>query len=500
VKKHRSKKRFVLNMRLIPPRQGGGAASRLRSALLFLLLLALAAPASAQATWSAPLTLSATGQSAYQPQVGLDQSGNAVFTWSRPDSTTDCNGGPCTRIQARARSTDGTLSAVQTLSERGQNAAVDPEVAVDQSGDAVFVWRRRDGTTDCNGYPGCLRAQTRTRFASGALSPIQTVSPPGQHSYEPHVGVDQSGNAVFVWRGWDPATCGTCFHILARARSVAGTLSATETLSGGVATAPQVAVDQSGDAVFAWMGYDGTTDCGAFGCYRVQTRFRSAAGTLTSLQNISPAGKKGANSPQLGVDQSGNAVFAWRRPDATTDCSGSGCQLVQTRARAAAGTLSAVQTLSSPGQNAAYPDLAVDQGGDAVFAWRRPDATTDCFGSGCQRVQTRARTASGLLSTIQNLSQAGEPTDYPPHVGIDQSANAVFVWLSIDGTTDCGGNYCVRARARSAAGVLSAIQTVSATGQDASVPQVAVDPGGSAIAVWERFDGTYVRVQAAVGP
>jgi hypothetical protein len=48
--------------------------------------------------------------------------------------------------------------------------------------------------------------------------------------------------------------------------------------------------------------------------------------------------------------------------------------------------------------------------------------------------------------------------------------------------------------------VLGPIQTLSGAGQDAFAPQVAVDSGGNAVAVWRRFDGTNFRVQAAAGP
>ena len=42
-------------------------------------------------------TLSAAGQTAFDPQVAVDADGDAVFTWARYDGTES-------RVQARARS------------------------------------------------------------------------------------------------------------------------------------------------------------------------------------------------------------------------------------------------------------------------------------------------------------------------------------------------------------------------------------------------------------
>ena len=111
------------------------------------------------------------------------------------------------------------------------------------------------------------------------------------------------------------------------------------------------------------------------------------------MQTLSPSGQA-ANGPQVAVDTDGDAVFTWYRFDGAH-------QRVQGRARASNGTLSAAQTLSAAGQSATIPQVAVDADGDAVFTWQRSDGTNS-------RVQARARTAGGTLSTAQTLSTAGE--------------------------------------------------------------------------------------------
>ena len=53
--------------------------------LLLLLAVVLALPASAHATWTAPVDISGPGQDASAPQVAVDPNGNAVFVWQRPE-------------------------------------------------------------------------------------------------------------------------------------------------------------------------------------------------------------------------------------------------------------------------------------------------------------------------------------------------------------------------------------------------------------------------------
>jgi hypothetical protein len=474
----------------------------LRLAVAFLAATAALAPASLEAAFTAPVTLSFPGQHASDAQVAMDPGGNAVFAWQRIDATTDCGGSGCSRIQTRVRSAAGALSATQTLSVAGQSAD-DVQVGVDSSGNAVFVWSRRDGTTDCGGF-SCFRVQARVRSAAGALSGIHILSAAGQNAFDAQVAVDPNGNAVFAWSRQDGTTdCGgfSCSRIQARVRSAAGALSTTQTLSdpGQNATDPEVAVDPNGNAVFAWQRSDGTAGCGGTGCSRIQGRVRSAAGTLSVVQTLSAAGQN-ASDAQVAVDPNGKAVFAWQRPDGTTGCGGSGCVRIGARARSAAGALSAPQTLSIPGQNAIEPLVGVDASGNALFVWQRSGAIAGCAGAGCSAVQSRARTAAGALSATQGIS-APNQVGGDPELAVDPNGNAVVVWSGSDGT-----NNRVHARTRSAAGVLGAIQTLSDAGQSALEPEIGVDPNGNAAAVWTRSDGTTgcgggcSRVQAAIGP
>jgi hypothetical protein len=461
----------------------------------FLLLAALAFPATAAAVWSAPVTLSAAGQDGKYPQVAADSTGNAVFAWERSDGSTACNNFPCERIQGRARSAAGTLSAVQNISAAGKYA-INPQVAVDPNGNAVFIWAQQVTPTE-------VVIVARRRSAGGVLGSPKSISakigPKGGYPYggEAVVGVDSNGNAVIVWERTD--TAGDV-RIQTRSLSASGTLSSIQNLSpsGKDGSRPHVAVDPNGNAVFVWNSSDKTTNCSGGGpCSSAQARTRTAAGVLSAIQTLSSGGGQAAQDavfqlPQVGVDAGGNAIFVWRRYDQTTNCGGGPCPRIWTRARSAAGVLSATQTVSGPiGANLVPPQVATDQSGDAVFVWQATDSM------GFPRINGRARSAAGGLSTIQVLSDANATA---PQVGVDAGGNALFVWQQ--GASGCQTFPCYRiqTRARSAQGTLSSVEFLSAAGQTANEPHVAVAANGMAAADWRRFDGTKYRIQGAGGP
>ena len=344
------------------------------------------------------------------------------------------------------------------VSKEGQNALT-PKLAVDDSGTA-FVWVRP--------VSGDLIVQARLRSFFGTLGPVHDISPPGEDAFRPDVAIDTDGDAVITWQRSD----GTNVRIQARQLSTDNTLTAVQDLSapGQDASAPQVSVADEGDAVFTWLQFNGTID-------RVQARARAADGTLSPVQVISPPGKQSFD-PNVGVDANGDAVLVWRSSQSTA-------VRVQTRARSALGTLTSIQTLSGQNGSTGEPEVAVDDGGDAVFTWRRSV-------TGVQRIETRVRSAAGVLSAnVQQLSPAGQSA-FQPHVGVDTDGDAVYTWQRSDGT-----NTRIQSRARTfSTGVLSPVQDLSEAGQNADSPQVAVDIFGNAAFVWRRFDGANSVVQA----
>jgi len=305
-------------------------------------------------------------------------------------------------------------------------------------------------------------------WAAPAWLAPQDLSAAGQGAYDPQVAFDGQGNAIAVWSRFD----GTNFIVQAAARAAGGSFGAPQDLSaaGQKAGFSQVAVDGQGNAIAVWSRFDGTN-------FIVQAAARAAGGSFGAPQDLSAAGQ-GAFNPQVAFDGQGNAIAVWHRFDAGTNT------IVQAAARAAGGSFGAPQDLSAAGQNASFPEVAVDGQGNAIAVWRRFDGTNFI-------VQAAARAAGGSFGAPQDLSAAGQKAGFP-EVAVDGQGNAIAVWQRFDGT-----NFIVQAAARAAGGSFGAPQDLSAAGQTANDPQVAVDGQGNAIAVWSRSNGTNDIVQAA---
>ena len=428
--------------------------------------------------WLAPQNLSAAGQHAYDPQVAVDGRGNAIAVWQRSDGTN-------TIVQAAARAAGGSFGAPQDLSTAGQTAH-DPQVAVDGQGNAIAVWSASNGTN--------FIVQAAVRAAGGSFGAPQDVSAAGQDAVFPQVAVDGRGNAIAVWSRFD----GTNFIMQAAARVAAsrrrrryvtpkrgGTFGAPQDLSaaGQDAFNPQVAFDGQGNAIAVWHRFDAGTNTIVQAARAAASRRRrrystpERGGTFGAPQDLSAAGQS-ASFSEVAVDGRGNAIAVWRRFDGTNF-------IVQAAVRAAGGTFGAAQDLSAAGQKAGFPEVAVDGQGNAIAVWQRFDGTNFIM-------QAAVRAAGGSFGAPQDLSAAGQ-TAHDPQVAVDGRGNAIAVWSRSNGT-----NFIVQAAARAAGGSFGAPQDVSTAGQDAHVPQVAVDGRGNAIAVWSRSNGTNDIVQAAV--
>jgi hypothetical protein len=129
----------------LPSKHGPVRLSSIYVRLLSMLAVALLATAtSANASFSGAEDISPAGQNGFEPVLGVDTQGKAVFGWRRS-----------TGVLTRTRSAAGALSAVQIVSGQAPTSTflLSPQVAVDPGGNAVFAWARDDGSTQCGGGP-----------------------------------------------------------------------------------------------------------------------------------------------------------------------------------------------------------------------------------------------------------------------------------------------------------------------------------------------------------
>lgn len=136
-----------------------------------------------------------------------------------------------------------------------------PLVMVDPSGNAVAIWRNRNGTIyNIQG--------SSMPVGSGAWTTAIDISDPTLAALSPRLEMDSTGNAFVVWTGWN----GSNFLIYAAMFPAGGswpTYPATAISSlGQDSFGPHLSVGTTGYAIVSWITFSG-------GVYSTQTAIYS---------------------------------------------------------------------------------------------------------------------------------------------------------------------------------------------------------------------------------
>ena len=335
--------------------------------------------------------------SAFYPKVAIDDSGNAIAVWYQED-------GMRTNIWAN-RYVVGFGWGTATLIETDDfGFALYPEVAVDGSGNAIVVWHQDDGSRYniwANHFVIGLGWSTATLIETDNAG----------NALQPEVAIDSSGNAIAVWYQDD----GTRYNILAN-RYVVGTgwgiATLIETDNTGEAYYPQVAFDASGNAIAVWHQDDGTR-------YNVWAN-RYVVGTGWGTPTLIETENTDAYPPQIAVCSSGTATAVWYQDDGTHLSIWANRYIIGTGWN----TASLIET--DDAGDARYPEVAVDDNGNAIAVWRQDDGTLLNIWVNHYIEGTGWGTAT-LLET-ENAGSA-----YYPKVVVDGNGNAIAVWYQDDG-------------------------------------------------------------------
>lgn len=346
-----------------------------------------------------PIRTLSAGPVERAPQLATNAAGDVTFAWI---STGD-------RLRTRTLTAAGALSDAQTVSG-STHVARRQQVALDPSGNATFVWERLDG--------GAYRVHARVRMADGTMAPPQSVSPENAEHPDPQVAVDDAGQATIVWEQFYPQGKRA---IAERVGSAAGVLSPRVEIGRGTQlypAEPQVAVGSSGDASIAWINGQGRPRVRA--PLVGSEDLRSARGTTgprvavdaSGLTTVVADGPRGINAfdcsvttncitqrlvtstnshdPALAVSAAENhATFVWLLSEPGQP------PVIQTVRRIGPSTYTGRGDLSaSTGTPRRAPQVAAAPDDNAFIVWEETSS-----------VQARARAANGTLSPIEDLTQ-----------------------------------------------------------------------------------------------
>jgi hypothetical protein len=418
-------------------------------ALALLGCLWLAAPALAAPTWLQPIELSESGS---EPQVAANAEGDAVAIWERSEGSSSV-------IETSSRPAGGEWGAAVDLgpagpypnSQPGFGPNGKPQVAIGADGAAVATWLGYNGSD--------FVIESASRSAAGQWSAAAELSTAAEEPAA-QVAIDAAGTAVAIWTGANRTP--------ESARRPAGGQWSTPTeLSTQSGSEPQIALDAAGDSTAVWSIREGP----------IQIASRPAGGQWSIPTALSAAGQI-ASSPEIAIDGAGGAVAAWAQYETSS-------RTIQSASRPAGGQWSAQTGLSPEGQSSFRPHIAADAAGDAVLIWER-------YVGSATVVESTSRPANGDWSTPTDLS-AGQDAALA-QLAMNASGDAVAVWTRV-----LEYENVIETAARPAGGQWGPPTEFSAAGgQSYSYsPQVAMDGGGDAVAVWPHYDGSSLTIQAA---
>ena len=200
--------------------------------------------------WSAPVRIVASGNGMGSPRLRADAAGNAIAVWfERPTTRNEVHA-------ARFTASSGSWSAPAMLND-GAAQAYEPELAMTSTGDAIVVWTEAGDSGQAAGI-GANRYLAATAAWSGETRFQPVGASPG---VSPHVAVDGTGNAIAVWLqgAMGDATRLEVWAAPFDAQGARWALPAklmtdpTAYTEGGESQAPQIALGTGGDAVVVWV-------------------------------------------------------------------------------------------------------------------------------------------------------------------------------------------------------------------------------------------------------
>ena len=329
-----------------------------------------------------------------------------------------------------------------------------PYVAPDPSGGAVAVWFQMDGLIN--------RIVANWYLPAQGWQTAEIISPAGADSGAPKVGVDSSGNAIAVWRQrhstmtligpWASRyTPGAGWGTPVAIGAVDSTIADLEV---------DVAVEPDGDALSVWHQRDGDrADVWA-------NRYVSG-GAWGTAALIETENGGSARNPDVTVDPNGNAIAVWGQSDGMDN-------FPAANRYPAGGSWGTAERIGTFGTDAR---VASDAAGNAIAVW---------LGAWASRYAS-----IGGWGTEENLRPLNESAS-ETSIGMSPDGQAIAVWRQWDGTrTNVWANHYVSGNGW---GTAELIESDNAGG--AGPPEVAVDPTGNAVAVWEQSDGTRTNIWA----
>lgn len=365
-------------------------------------------------SWTYPETLTDAGDEVSDPNVAMNDAGDAVVTWLEQDLSDDA------RVAVSRYVGSGDFDGVQFMSvDNGTSATAGYDVALDGTGKVFAAHRDTDGGT-------LNRIRVSTLDAEGANTST-TLS--DTSSFAPDIAVNTAGDALVAW--YDAGNGESQIRVR---RLDAGTTkwdpSATTGTPGTYGVQVRTALSDNGSGTVASTRQDGDGD------YRAWANKSTADGFLGSANIVSPDDRT-ATGLSLSQNDSGTAFLAWNETGAGS--------YVGYASRPQTSGWTAAATINDALTKATTPNAAISDSGTTFLSW------TDAG-----HLQAAYRTNPLLVLSTYDSGNQGF-VDGSALAGVDKQGNAL-----LGGTLKSGDQGSVQAAFLDAAGPTSAITAPTA--------------------------------------
>lgn len=414
-------------------------------------------PGTRERNWGAAVNLTPdSAYDSYYPQVAVDQSGNAIVVWEQYEA------GDTASIWRAGYLVDSGWSTAELLENGTSGGGYNPRIAFDGSGNALVVWEHWDAASSITSI------LSRRYSADGGWASVEPVeNNDSEDAYEPRFAFDDNGTAFAVWRqGTYPA-----YDIWSNAYDTDNGWGTAVRLSNdeGNASSPSISCSGSGNALVVWEQYDGTR-------YNIWSNHHDSIYGWHSAALVEVNPLDSARDPAAALDSSGNGLALWWQWD------GSYCHVRANRFSSSTGwgTAEKISTGSSDdwwdSVKVSFPSQE-----NAIAVWEQWANDKPCVWTSSYSVSQGWDTAETLESSTQHYSLF-------PDLGFDSSGNGLAVWYHGDTSSGIGiwSNLYIpdSGWGFEEEGVfISTLTYEMETG-----PDLAVDSSGNAIAVWEYPD------------
>ena len=393
------------------------------------------------------------GSEGSEARLAVSASGSAVAVWVGYDG-----------VWTNQYTPGAGWEMPQVVDGTAETYAIEPDVAIDPSGNAVAVWQ-------AGGTPAAIMASS---FAPGsgweAAAPIDPNASSDQDPEYPRVAMGPNGDAMAVW--YRSKGVGTI--VASRYERGAG-WSPPERIddeSTGYPYQPRgVAIDSSGGAVAIWLGDDQE------GGSVFANRHTPTEGWMVA-EAIDDPQLSWAEDAHLAMDGSGNAIAVWRQDYQEPEW----LSLITANHFTPTGGWGTAEPIENAPFYSLEPHVAMNDNGTAMAVWlRSAHGMEQSSGVWARRFTPTDgwETEPVLVGSLGDYSTS----EARPRVAVDPYDNALAVWHAYGSRED--QNWSSRYTPESGWDAPVAL-TFSGLSGSKGFPEVGIDRTGKGVALWSE--------------